>query len=63
MAKALQSAGEKVTIISTSLGAEGKVATDTWLDTAARTRQAVTTASATFEQLHAWLLPLAEPPC
>ena len=34
MAKALQSAGEKVTIISTSLGAEGKVATDTWLDTA-----------------------------
>ena len=34
MAKALQLAGEKVTIISTSLGAEGKVATDTWLDTA-----------------------------
>jgi heme oxygenase len=36
---------------------------DTWLDTAAQTRQAVTTASATFEQLHAWLLPLAEPSC
>lgn len=33
MAKALQSAGEKVTIISTSLGAEGKIKADTWLDT------------------------------
>lgn len=36
---------------------------DGWLDTPTRTAQALAAARATFEQLHAWLLPLNETPC